>query len=158
MVDWSLKHVPPSLNPAILEVGSGNGTLLFALADVNYPQTRLLGIDYSEDATKLATDISETRSAEQITFSVCDFLSDDPPLLLGMDPENVPASWDLVLDKGTYDAIALGQKDESGKSPATKYPRRLTRLLKPGGIFLITCMLPPCCVSSHTNLASCRSM
>ncbi len=140
MVDWSLEHVPPLFKPAILEVGSGNGTLLFALAEADYLQTRLLGIDYSADAVKLATNVSKTRDAEKITFSVCDFLTDDPPLLHHMDTENAPASWDLVLDKGTYDAIALGPKDGNGKSPAARYPHRLTRLLKPGGIFLITCM------------------
>lgn len=142
MVNWSLEHVPPSLNPAVLEVGSGNGTLLFALAEAGYCQKLLAGIDYSADAVKLSKSVSATHNATEVTFSLCDFLQDDPCLLPGMEDNNAPACWDLVLDKGTYDAIALGQKDESGRSPAASYPHRLIRLLKPGGIFLITCMFP----------------
>lgn len=144
MVEWSLEHMPPSLNPAVLEIGSGNGTLLFALAEAGYPQRLLLGIDYSGDAVRLATNISATRNAREVTFGVCDFLHDNVQPLSGMEDKNAPAAWDLVLDKGTYDAIALGQKDENGKSPATRYPGRLTQLLKPGGIFLVTCKLLRC--------------
>jgi hypothetical protein len=54
---------------------------------------------------------------------------------LGGGPEN----WDLIMDKGTYDAIALGTRDTDGRSPAIHYPGRVAGLLKPDGIFLITC-------------------
>jgi len=138
MVDWSLEHAAPSLNPAVLEVGSGNGTLLFALAEAGYSQKLLLGIDYSGDAVKLAINIAATRNAAEVTFSTCDFLTDDPLLLPDMENNNAPGAWDLILDKGTYDAIALGQKDGGGQSPAARYPGRLARLLKAGGLFLIT--------------------
>ncbi|KAF5359608.1 hypothetical protein D9756_003105 [Leucocoprinus leucothites] len=138
MVDWSLEHVPPSLNPSVLEVGSGNGTLLFALAEAGYTQKLLSGIDYSGDAVNLARNVAQTRDAAEVTFTECDFLEDDPSLLPSMENTNPLACWDLILDKGTYDAIALGRKDETGKSPAARYPARVARLLKPGGIFLIT--------------------
>ncbi|KXN88611.1 N-lysine methyltransferase see1 [Leucoagaricus sp. SymC.cos] len=139
MVDWSLDHMPPSLNPTILEVGSGNGTLLFAHAEAGYAQKLLAGIDYSGDAVKLATNVSQSRNTAEVSFSVCDFLQDDPPILPAMmEGTSAPAWWDLILDKGTYDAIALGEKDDDGKSPAARYPARVVRLLKPGGIFLIT--------------------
>ena len=74
-----------------------------------------------------------------INFNECDFLKDDPPI-----PEDLRSAsridiWDLVLDKGTYDAIALGQKDDQGRSPSINYPGRVARLLKPGGYCLITC-------------------
>jgi SAM-dependent methyltransferase len=144
MVDWSLEHVPPSLNPAILEVGSGNGNLLFALAEIGYSQKLLAGIDYSEDAVRLARNISRTRNLTEISFNGCNFLQDVPPLLPSMVDARTPTSWDLVLDKGTYDAIALGPKDELGSSPAAAYPGRLVQLLKPGGIFLITCKITYC--------------
>ncbi|KAF7773241.1 hypothetical protein Agabi119p4_5408 [Agaricus bisporus var. burnettii] len=138
MVDWCLMHVPSLSNPAVLEVGSGNGALLFALAEAGYSQKLLIGIDYSDDAVKLSTKISATRNATEIMFSVCDFLREDPSLPSSLEHSNVPSCWDLVLDKGTYDAIALGSKDSSGRSPAGAYPHRLCRLLKPGGLFLIT--------------------
>jgi SAM-dependent methyltransferase len=139
MVEWSFKHVPPSLDPAVLELGSGNGALLFALAEAGYSQNLLAGIDYSTDAVKLSTNISNARCMTDIMFSVCDFLQEDPCPLSDPERSKAPHCWDLILDKGTYDAIALGQKDANGRSPAAEYPDRLCRLLKPGGLFLITC-------------------
>lgn len=132
MVKWALQHVPPSQNPSILEVGSGNGTLLFGLADAGYDGSLLCGIDYSPDAVNLARAIgAASDTGATITFAECDFLIADPP----------HDRWDLLLDKGTFDAIALAEKDADGKSPAARYPARVARLLKPGASFLITCML-----------------
>ena len=151
MVDWSLEHVPPHSTPAphVLEIGSGNGTLLFALHEAGYPPERLSGIDYSEDAVRLARAIGKSRAggsgeidedephaqSDRITFNTCDFLRADVPLLYDMNRDG----WDLVLDKGTFDAIALSEKDENGKNGADLYPSRLRDIVKPGGFFLITC-------------------
>jgi len=138
MVKWASEHVPPTLNVSILEVGSGNGTLLFALVDAGYDGSRLCGIDYSADAINLARAIaSATDGGDSITFAECDFLTTDPPRLSDMPPDPSDV-WDLLLDKGTFDAIALGEKEDGGKSPAAHYPGRVARLLKPGGSFLIT--------------------
>ena len=139
MVEWSLENIPPSCNASILEIGSGNGTLLFGLLDAGYNPEKLFGIDYSPGAVALSTQIAQTRGGSLINFSECDFLKDDPPI-----PENLRSAsridiWDLILDKGTYDAISLGQKDDQGHSPSKYYPGRAARLLKPGGCFLITC-------------------
>jgi EEF1A lysine methyltransferase 2 len=134
MVAWAQENVPPTTNPSVLEIGCGNGTLVLALLEAGYTATHLSGIDYSPGAVKLARLISATRG-EGITFNYCDFLKEDPPALSHMK-EGV---WDLLLDKGTFDAIALGEKDESGRSPAVHYPGRVQNLLKPGGWFLITC-------------------
>lgn len=139
MADWVVEHTPPSDNPSILEVGSGNGTLLFALAEAGFDIKSLTGIDYSSDAVKLARSIAHSRSLEAITFNVCDFLTDDPPPFAGSNAKT-PFLWDVLLDKGTYDAIALGEKEADGRFPIDKYPSRVARLLKPGGFFLITCM------------------
>ncbi|KAJ6531917.1 S-adenosyl-L-methionine-dependent methyltransferase [Mycena capillaripes] len=139
MVKWALEHVPPSLNASVLEVGSGNGTLLFALVEEGYDPSFLCGIDYSADAVKLSRAIAETTDAgESITFADCDFLASDPPRLPHMPPGQRSDVWDLLLDKGTFDAIALGEKEDDGKSPAARYPARVARLLKPGASFLIT--------------------
>lgn len=163
MVDWTLKNVPTTSQPRILEIGSGNGTLLFALHEAGYAASHLSGIDYSPDAVKLARMVAAARSqnGEQVTpFHVCDFISELPP-----PPPPLPAaaasptppsgqldadadtdtdtgaqgSWDLLLDKGTYDAIALGEKDESGTCPVAVYPARASKLLRENGYFLITC-------------------
>lgn len=140
MVDWCLDNVPPSTSPSVLEIGSGNGTLLFGLVEAGYDAKKLAGIDYSAGAVKLAKGIAETRNSSDITFTQCDFLNDTPARLPSDDngAQELEA-WDLLLDKGTYDAIALGSKDEQGKTPTTGYPSRVSRILKPGGYFLITC-------------------
>lgn len=143
MVKWALEYIPPSQNASVLEVGSGNGTLLFALVEEGYDPSLLCGIDYSADAVKLARAIAETTgAADSITFAECDFLTSDPPRLPHMLSEQPADVWDLLLDKGTFDAIALGEKETDDKSPAARYPARVARLLKPGGSFLITCVLP----------------
>lgn len=139
MVDWTLENVPAASGPRILEIGSGNGTLLFALRDAGYAASHLTGLDYSPDAVKLARLVAPTRNGEQIAFHVCDFLQDSPPLTTGRP--DASALWDLLLDKGTYDAIALGEKDELGRSPQAAYPTQASKLLKEGGYFLITCKL-----------------
>lgn len=139
MVNWALEHVPPSSRPSILEVGSGNGILLLGLLEAGYDGIIMHGVDYSEHAVNLAQAITKSHGGSGITFTQCDFLLDDPPSPNRSYPESGTANWDLVLDKGTYDAIALAPKDTDGRSPAIHYPGRVARLLKPGGIFLITC-------------------
>lgn len=109
--------------------------MVFALAEAGYSQEDILGIDYSSDAIKLATLIAGKRSMEKATFRIGDFLNEQISTL----PEMTKSTWDLVLDKGTFDAIALGAKDDSGRSPAENYPSRIVELLRPGGVFLITC-------------------
>ncbi|TFY83217.1 hypothetical protein EWM64_g792 [Hericium alpestre] len=136
MADWAVENVPPSTQPFIIEVGSGNGTLLFALLDAGYDAKRLAGIDYSPDAVKLSKMIAGARGGDAISLGVCDFLSETPSSLEGQ--ASSVGGWDLVLDKGTYDAIALGEKDEHGRSPAVGYPARISQLLKEGGHVLIT--------------------
>jgi len=158
MVDWAIENMPPSSSPApfILEVGAGNGNLLFALHDAGYAPDRTCGVDYSADAVKLAQAIARSRRPEgtdeedasrlskkgpdTITFGVCDFLQDDVPVLDSMPPSEGEGSavWDLVLDKGTFDAMALAGKDNDGRTPADEYPARVGRAVKRGGYFLIT--------------------
>ncbi|KAG7089479.1 hypothetical protein E1B28_011161 [Marasmius oreades] len=137
MVSWVMENTPPSSDPFVLEVGSGNGTLILALLEKNYLAQNLAGIDYSADAVKLSKLVAAAKEADVVTFSACDFLYEDPPHLPHMDPTKTDV-WDLLLDKGTYDAIALGNKDEQGHSPAIHYPSRAARLIRPGGFFLIT--------------------
>ncbi|KAH8117827.1 S-adenosyl-L-methionine-dependent methyltransferase [Phellopilus nigrolimitatus] len=138
MVAWAAAHVPPSgapgTAPSIVEIGAGNGNLLFALADAGYAPCRLAGVDYSADAVRLAQAVAGQRGATDVTFAVADFLSG--PLCL--DVEGAEVGWDLVLDKGTFDAMALAEKDAAGRRPCDAYPARVSAALKPGGFFLIT--------------------
>lgn len=60
--------------------------------------------------------------------------------------------WDLVLDKGTFDALALsqetipvrrvmadGKEEVEQRLPSAVYPEKVAQLVKKGGFFLITC-------------------
>ncbi|KAH9935249.1 S-adenosyl-L-methionine-dependent methyltransferase [Amylocystis lapponica] len=145
MVEWVLVNIPLSTvpSPFVLEVGAGNGNLLFALCEAGYAAERMCGVDYSADAVRLAQAIAHARRSEgdedeaggknprSITFSACDFLKEEVPALEG-------ELWDLVLDKGTFDAIALAEKGADGSAPADSYPARVASAVKPGGYFLIT--------------------
>jgi len=66
MVKWALKYVPPSTSSCILEIGSGNGNLLFALQDAEYQPGTLFGIDYSPGSIKLSRSIAVARGADAI--------------------------------------------------------------------------------------------
>ena len=143
MVDWVQDNIRRDPAPSILEVGSGNGALLFAVQESGYDARSICGVDYSEDAIKLARAIGASKGGDagHITFEVCDALHEWPRL-----PEGVPlqagrehAVWDLVLDKGTLDAIALADKEADGTVPASKYLARIAEMVKPGGYFLIVC-------------------
>ncbi|KAI8980185.1 S-adenosyl-L-methionine-dependent methyltransferase [Trametes punicea] len=159
MVHWTLENVPTDSAPYILEVGAGNGNLLLALCEAGYLPENMCGIDYSADAVKLARAIGQSKAASvaahrrdgggepsglananNILFAECDFLRDEVPRSTGLasQPESDVALWDLVLDKGTFDAIALAEKDEDGSAPADRYPARIGRIVKRGGFFLIT--------------------
>jgi EEF1A lysine methyltransferase 2 len=132
MVDWCCNNIPPSRSPSVLEIGSGNGVLLTALVERGYEPELLLGIDYSIGAIELAQKVAFARGemSSQITYRNCDFLNDNVPKL---------GPFDLVLDKGTFDAIALSVKDADGSSPRDLYPIRIAEALSPGGHFLLTC-------------------
>jgi cyclopropane fatty-acyl-phospholipid synthase-like methyltransferase len=141
MVDWIVDHYPISTDstesPSILEIGCGNGTLLFAVHEAGYDPKKIHGVDYSGNAISLAESIASkkgTEDATSIRFTVHDFLTEDLPR-----DDETSGGWDLVLDKGTFDAVSLGKKDENGHAPHWQYPQRLSALMKPGGRFLITC-------------------
>ena len=150
MVDWTQSNIGPARAPTILEVGSGNGTLLFALHEHGFDARLMCGVDYSADAVRLARAIGTSKGkeshAKHITFDTCDALSEYPPPLEGAPPlaDGEHALWDLVLDKGTLDAISLSSRDEDGGIPANRYITRVADMVKPGGHFLIVCGYPAC--------------
>lgn len=112
------KSVPKSSK--ILDVGCGNGMFLIELCSDGF--TDLSGIDYSDDAIKLAKSISETRSLK-IAYSTCDILN-------GLDGQ-----FDIIHDKGTYDAMCLNANINEFRP---KYLNNIWSSLIFEGLFIIT--------------------
>ncbi|TKA51348.1 hypothetical protein B0A53_05279 [Rhodotorula sp. CCFEE 5036] len=161
MVEWAEEHFPQT-DGRILDVGTGNGQLLFAFSAAGY--TSLTGIDYSPLSIELANDILKARSAPESEHTIADppprfFVADILQVALGEKVQGVSdETWDLITDKGTYDAVCLSDELREGKSLRELYVESIARLLPKGGIFLITSCnwtqaeLEKAFVSSRTGL------
>uniref|UniRef100_A0A914IAP7 Protein-lysine N-methyltransferase n=1 Tax=Globodera rostochiensis TaxID=31243 RepID=A0A914IAP7_GLORO len=86
----------------ICDLGTGNGALLRKLRSRGF--SHLVGIDYSAKAIELAHQASscQEQNAIAIQFRVADLTSDR----LDIEFHN---KFELVIDKGTFDAISLGK-------------------------------------------------
>jgi hypothetical protein len=129
-----------------------------------YRSSCLTGIDYSEASIELAKGVERARK-EQGPPSDSDDSEDDSleeqqeerreatPTLIDegavdwrvadlLRHDFAGETWDLVLDKGTYDALALSDdlvEEEGGRLPSAVYPEKVAKLVSKGGFFLITC-------------------
>lgn len=137
----------PSLSKSstsILDLGCGNGSILHALRSSGWTGP-LMGVDYSAHSITLARQISAAAAASDEHDNAISFLEWD---VLNGSLESVAAppssgserkTWDVVLDKGTFDAISLSEEtDAQGKRICEGYKGRVLRLLGQGGLFLIT--------------------
>ncbi|KAF2024969.1 methyltransferase-like protein-like protein 10 [Setomelanomma holmii] len=116
-----------------LDLGTGNGHLLFALREDAW-LGNMLGVDYSEQSVRLAETIRDTKGEDykDIALHEWDILGQAPGSWLG-------DGFDVVLDKGTFDAICLSQDtDAQGRRICEGYRERVEPLIKPGGRLLIT--------------------
>ncbi|KAK9425426.1 putative Protein-lysine N-methyltransferase EFM4 [Seiridium unicorne] len=152
---------------SFLDLGTGNGELLFGLREEGW-SGRMLGVDYSERSVEFAKRINDTRqeqfsadaeqaeeepaaeeeqdgddeepapSREPVEFAQHDILSPpsaDAAVLSGAQSHG----WDVVLDKGTFDAISLSSAtDGQGRRINEGYRAAALRLVRDGGLFLIT--------------------
>lgn len=87
------------------------------------------GADDDDEDEDDEEDASE-KDAQAVSWRTADLLRDD-----------LNEQWDLVLDKGTFDALALSSEpvEGDGRLPSAIYPEKIAKLVKPGGFFLITC-------------------
>lgn len=116
-----------------LDLGTGNGHLLFALREDEW-NGEMVGVDYSAQSVTLATSIRDAKDAsyKDIAFHEWDILSQPPGAWLG-------SGFDVVLDKGTFDAICLSQEEDAqGRRICEGYRGKVEPLTKKGGRFLIT--------------------
>ena len=115
MVDWVEEHYEDDKETtSVLDLGCGNGHLLLDLAELGFED--LTGIDYSPAAIRLATAVAKDREFEEIIqYAAVDFLAEKETLewcsTLNKDSD-LPKKFKVMLDKGTYDAISLHQKNK----------------------------------------------
>jgi len=149
--------------PTVLDLGTGNGSALFSLRLEGGYNGRMLGVDYSSQSIELArrlgrqylnitsatTSSSSAESApdesntkpRNITFETLDLIHDDP---VSQPWWPTAGGFDLVLDKGTFDAISLSSSTVHDPASNTVrrvcelYPDKVARMVRPGGFLLIT--------------------
>lgn len=127
-LDDNLGQYSIKSDSSMIDLGTGNGHLLFALKENEF-NGKMVGIDYSHESVKFATEIARVNQIDGITFERADIFAND------WNPEK----FDIVLDKGTLDAIALsGLKTTDDKPITSIYNKVINKLLNPGGVFLIT--------------------
>ncbi|KAL6960919.1 hypothetical protein U1Q18_038685 [Sarracenia purpurea var. burkii] len=110
------------INWSVLDIGTGNGLLLQELAKQGF--TDLTGTDYSEGAIDLARSLADRDGFTNIKFLVDDVLE-----------TKIERAYQLVMDKGTLDAIGL---HPDGPIKRIMYWDSVSRLVVPGGILVIT--------------------
>ncbi|KAG5683726.1 hypothetical protein PVAND_012991 [Polypedilum vanderplanki] len=122
IIKW-LNKQDTSKDASIIDLGTGNGAMLFELSEAEY--TNLTGVDYSEKSIELAQKIAIDQDQPHITFKVCDLLADVTEL----------GRFDVCHDKGTFDAIGL-MNDAFDKKEI--YTKNVFDLLNDKGLFIIT--------------------
>jgi SAM-dependent methyltransferase len=150
---------------SVLDLGTGNGSSLLTLRLQGAYHGYMVGVDYSAQSIELARKLSKHYSdsryttelsvplpdaeyaCDKIRFEVLDILHDDPRKhawwpASSKDSSSVSDGFDLVLDKGTFDAISLSSDtiDINGEVMRVHeaFPRIAISLIRPRGFILIT--------------------
>jgi SAM-dependent methyltransferase len=145
-VALAVQVCPPTGAARVLDVGTGNAAMLLALAAAGYAD--LTGSDYSDAGLELAAAVAAKRGVRTARAAAAEARSvaaaaapapASPHITLVKDDatdSKLPgASFDLITDKGTLDAIALSS---AGAAAAAAYIRCAARLLAPDGAFVVT--------------------
>lgn len=136
--------------PLILDLGTGNGNMLSLLREEGEFTGLMVGVDYSAQSVELAGRLHGNDGEEggpNTRFEVLDILDStvDYSALDWFPREN--QGFDIVLDKGTFDAISLSEQedevcDASGRRQRVRifetYPSAVKRLTRPGGFVIVT--------------------
>lgn len=116
----------------IVDIGCGNAASLVYLAK-EYNFQNLIGIDYSEPGIELAKKIVNWLELS-IQLKVVDLMDLDLLFSRLSQPNDDSFKFDLLYDKGTFDAICLNED----KSMRNKYVCSILAMMKPNSYFVIT--------------------
>ncbi len=134
VIDW-IKKNNNSSNMKILDLGCGNGHFTLKLIEAGC--TQVSALDYSEKAVQLAKKLTGLPSNTDRIFQA-DIL--DPFTI----PQKYCEHFDLVVDKGTFDAISLNpdfcgmEKVSKTEIIADAFKSTLKILLTGDSLFMIT--------------------
>eukprot|EP00095_Tigriopus_kingsejongensis_P010569 maker-scaffold1137_size60140-snap-gene-0.15 protein:Tk10569 transcript:maker-scaffold1137_size60140-snap-gene-0.15-mRNA-1 annotation:"methyltransferase like 10 isoform x2" len=115
------------LEAQILDLGCGNGITGIHLRQEGY--LHVTGVDYSPDAIALARKVAEKHEISDLTFEIGDILQPTTSTALTL-------AYDLILDKGTYDAVSLNP--EASQDKRETYIRNAAAMTKDKGYLIIT--------------------
>ncbi|KAK2737965.1 hypothetical protein FQN57_007319 [Myotisia sp. PD_48] len=140
---------------SILDLGTGNGSMLSLLREEGGFAGPMVGVDYSPKSIELARRLCAHTAGEEIRFEVWDIFNATPERIEWFPREQ--SGFDIVLDKGTFDAVSLsgevveaegaegpgGQegirtRQMSKRRICEKYPAEVLKLVRRGGFFVIT--------------------
>lgn len=123
----------------MLDLGTGNGHLLFRLHEEGYDDWSMTGIDYSSHSIALARSIAATRQLDGIQFTVLDFLQQSLPSSSTSSSKDSPLGvFDVLLDKGTFDAISLSDERIHDKTLSEQYPTAVARFMHKDSKLIVT--------------------
>ena len=115
--------------------------MLFLLREEGKFAGRLVGVDYSEASIDLCRQLAIQKGyplgpgfdgGSSLEFTAWDIMRIPPR-------QEWVESFDVVLDKGTFDAVSLsGEVDEQGRRICEGYRERVEMLVKKGGYVLVT--------------------
>ncbi len=115
--------------------------MLFQLvSEGGFNTGKMVGIDYSMNSVTLARRLASSKGMDGMKFDVCDVFAAQPSSGWAWKPHE---GFDLILDKGTFDAMSLSEEtyiDEDGteKRICERYPEIVVGLVKKGGWVMVT--------------------
>ncbi|KAK8007499.1 hypothetical protein PG989_001489 [Apiospora arundinis] len=122
---------------SFLDLGTGNGDMLFGLRDAGWTGP-MKGVDYSERSVEFARRIEDARRKGNRLPNPRHPHPLPPPRR--PVPPHGGQGWDVVLDKGTFDAISLSSETDpaTGRRVSESYRARVLPLVRENGLFLVT--------------------
>lgn len=151
--------------PKLLDLGTGNGSQLALLRKKGGYRGEMVGVDYSRQSVELARELQRGRGhsayrsdseesddedegegesqtqtewgGTQIRFEEYDILNPVLQETLDWFPR-ANGGFDIVLDKGTFDAISLSEEMVAEKRVCERYPGIVVGLVRKGGFLVVT--------------------
>lgn len=130
IVAWIQQKYADRDGTRIVDIGCGNGFMLTSLLKVGFK--RLTGLDYSHDAIVLSKKIaSSLDNGSLISYHQEDILKDES------EDNSSIEKFEVIIDKGTFDAICLNPTVTDIQSLVQKYVCYISKRMHTSSHFII---------------------